>query len=67
MVKFLHNLFVVYVHQIVYTNKNQNINEFLTIVSHRKVDNGCTIKYNNSYYKIYNQNGKPLNIKPKSE
>lgn len=47
--------------------ENQNINEFLTIVSHRKVDNGCTIKYNNSYYKIYNQKGKPLNIKPKSE
>lgn len=50
-----------------YLQENQNINEFLTIVSHRKVDNGCTIKYNNSYYKIYNQNGKPLNIKPKSE
>ena len=47
--------------------ESQNINEFLTIVAHRKVDNGCTIKYNNSYYKIYNQNGKPLSIKPKSE
>ena len=44
-----------------------NINEFLNIVAHRKVDNGCTIKYNNFYYKIYNQNGKPLNIKPKFE
>lgn len=46
---------------------DQNINEYLTIVSHRKVDNGCTIKYNNDYYKIYKQNGDPLYIKPKSE
>lgn len=47
--------------------KDQDINEYLTIVSHRKVDNGCTIKYNNHYYKIYNANGEPLAIKPKSE
>ena len=47
--------------------ESQNINEFLTVVSHRKVDNGCTIKYNNLYYKIYTQNGLPLSIKPKSE
>lgn len=46
---------------------SQNINEYLTIVCHRKVDNGCTIKYNNSYYKIYDINGSPLMIKPKSE
>lgn len=26
---------------------DQNINEYLTIVSDRKVDNDCTIKYNN--------------------
>ena len=36
---------------------NQNIDEYLTIVSHRKVDNKCTIKYNNDYYKIYKTNG----------
>ena len=47
--------------------RDYNIIEYLTIVSHRKVDNGCTIKYNNNYYKIYNSNGSPLMIKPKSE
>lgn len=47
--------------------KGQNIDEYLTIVSHRKVDNGCTIKYNNVYYKIYHQNGELLTAKPKSE
>lgn len=47
--------------------KGQNIDEYLTIVTHRKVDNGCTIKYNNEYYKIYHQNGELLTAKPKSE
>ena len=47
--------------------KDQDVNEYLTIVSHRKVDNGCTIKYNNEYYKIYHQNGKLLTVKPKTE
>lgn len=46
---------------------NQNIDEYLTIVSHRKVDNGCTIKYNNDYYKIYKTNGEALMVKPRTE
>ena len=32
------------------STRKPNINEFLTIVSHKKVDNGWTIKYNNITY-----------------
>lgn len=34
-----------------------DLNEFLAICSHRKVDNGGVIKYMNNYYKFYNDNG----------
>lgn len=39
---------------------NIDLNEFLTVISHRKVDNGNTIKYKNKYCKIYADNSNPV-------
>ena len=42
-------------------NDNQlegyDLDEYLAVVSHRKVDSGSVIKYQNKYYKFFNDNG----------
>lgn len=43
------------------------INETLSIVSRRVVDNGSTIKFQNKYYKFFNSQGDQMNIVPKTK
>lgn len=38
-------------------DNSYDLNEFLAVCSHRKVDNGGVIKYMNNYYKFYTDNG----------
>lgn len=46
---------------------SQNIDDYLAIVSRRKIDNGCTLKYNNKYYKIVNSEGEQILVKAHTE
>ena len=41
----------------------EKINTILAILSSRKIDNGCCIKYNNKYYIPTNNNGKPVHYR----
>lgn len=36
---------------------NYDLDEYLAVVSHRKVDSGAVIKYENKYYKFFNNKG----------
>lgn len=36
---------------------NYDLDEYLAVVSHRKVDSGAVIKYENKYYKFFNDKG----------
>lgn len=45
----------------------ETINETLSIVSRRVVDNGSTIKFHNKYYKFFNAQGEQMNITPKTK
>jgi len=47
--------------------ENTNVDEYLAIVAHRKVDNGSSIRYNGKYYRFFNDKGDLICPRPKSE
>ena len=40
--------------------KSYDWDEYLAVVSHRKVDSGSVIKYQNKYYKFFNDKGEQI-------